>query len=233
VRVLALREHGFRAGTRATAPNRGAATNEERQMRHRMCAVLVVLALGTPAAASAQVAWDSPFLMPPRGEPGFGLFLIDAHRGELGALATWRSPSWNFGVRGGIAEEGRGGDDDVSVFGGIDFNGTLTRASEEWPLDVDWVFGAGLGVGDNVLISVPVGLTSGHVFTGEGVVFTPYVTPRVVLDALLGDEGEDDDDLSLDFAFDLGLDLTFSPSFTVRFGATLGDREAVAIGVVF
>jgi hypothetical protein len=133
-------------------------------------------------------------------------------------------------VRGGIAEES-GADDDLAIFAGIDFDGSLTRSTNEFPLDIDWVIGAGLGIGDNVLISVPAGLSVGHVFTGDGVTFTPYATPRVVLDAFIGDDT--DDDVELDLAFDLGLDLRFTNEFTIRFGATLGDREAVAIGVVF
>jgi hypothetical protein len=199
-------------------------------MRKAIWGVLACAALGIPASANAQVAWDSPFLMPPRSQPGFGLFLIGPAGGDLGVLLTWTSPSWNFGVRGGIAEES-GADDDIAIFGGIDFDGSLTRSSNEFPLDIDWVIGAGLGIGDNVLISVPGGLSVGHVFTGDGVTFTPYATPRVVLDAFIGDDT--DDDLELDLAFDLGLDLRFTGEFTIRFGATLGDREAVAIGVVF
>jgi hypothetical protein len=56
-----------------------------------------------------------------------------------------------------------------------------------------------------------------------------------VFDAFFDDDDEeaDGDNTNLDLAVDLGLDLRFSPNFTVRFGATLGDREAVAIGLVF
>lgn len=194
-----------------------------------MLAVVLVL---LPGPARAQVAWDSPFLSPPRAEPGFGLFLIDVWRGGLGVMGTWRSPSWNFGVRGGIAEES-GRDDDIAIFGGVDFDGSLTRATDDFPLDIDWLLGAGLGIGDAVLISIPAGLTIGHSFPSQGVVFTPYVTPRVVLDAFLNDDRDGDDDVGLDFAVDLGLDLRIRQNFTVRFGATVGDREAVAIGLVF
>jgi hypothetical protein len=74
----------------------------------------------------------------------------------------------------------------------------------------------------------------GHRFTGDGVTFLPYVTPRVVLDAFLGDEGEgNDDDLDLELAVDLGLDLRLTPQFLIRFGGTIGDRDGVAIGLVF
>ena len=205
-------------------------------MTRSLWPVLAVVAVLLPGYAHAQVAWDSPMLMPPGAPPGFGLYLMDVHGGGIGVMGHWRSPTWNFGIRGGLAEDS-GPDDDLAIFGGIDFDGALTRASDEFPLDVDWVLGAGLGVGgDGVVLSVPLGLSSGHSFTGDGVVFTPYVTPRVVFDAAFDDDDEEDrdeDNTTLDLAIDLGLDLRFSPSFTVRFGATLGDREAVAIGLVF
>jgi hypothetical protein len=193
---------------------------------------LAVAAVLAPGAAAGQIAWDSPLLLPPRAQPGFGIFLVDVHGGDLGVMGLWRSPSWNFGVRGGIAEA-RG--DDIGVYGGIDFEGALTRATEEFPLDIDWVFGVGVGVAEGALISLPLGLTVGHQFEGDGVGFLPYVTPRVVLDACLdcGRGNDDDDDISLDFAVDLGLDLRLTRAFVIRFGATLGDREGVAIGLIF
>jgi hypothetical protein len=60
------------------------------------------------------------------------------------------------------------------------------------------------------------------------------VSPRVVLDLLFGGDGpEDDTDADLELAVDIGLDLRLSQDFLIRFGGTLGDREGVAIGVVF
>lgn len=181
-----------------------------------------------PVGVSAQVAWDSPMLMPPAVAPGFGIYLLGPAGGDLGVLGTYRAPAWNFGVRGGLAEES--GEEDIAVLAGFDFNGALTRSSAEFPLDIDWVLGAGFSVGDDFLLSFPLGLTAGHTFREDDVQFTPYATPRVVLDALFGD---DDDRVDLDFAFDIGLDLRFTPDFAVRFGGTIGDREAVAIGLVF
>lgn len=192
--------------------------------------LVVAAALVVPARGAAQVAWDSPMLMPPGVGDGFGIFLVDVEGGSLGAMVTWRAPSWNFGVRGGVAERA----DDVGIFAGFDVNGALTRSTPDFPLDMDWVFGAGLGVEDGVRISAPLGLSVGHTFTGDGVTFLPYVTPRIVLDAFLGDEDEGrDDDLDLELAVDLGLDLRLTQQFLIRFGGTVGDRDGVAIGLVF
>jgi hypothetical protein len=190
----------------------------------------LVLGLLLPAGAAGQVAWDSPLLMPPGVEEGFGLYLVDVEGGGLGVLGTWRSPGWNFGIRGGLAEAA--GDDDLGVFGGIDVHGSLTRSTNEFPLDIDWVFGAGLGIADFARISLPLGLSVGHTFDAEDVSFTPYATPRVVLDAFLGDD-RPRDDVDLELAVDIGLDVRLTQAFLIRFGGTVGDRDGVGIGIVF
>lgn len=194
-------------------------------------AVLFAAVLAVPGTAAAQIAWDSPWLLPPRPPDGFGLFLVDVAGGELGVMGMFRSPSYNFGIRAGLAEARN---DDLGVFGGLDFNGALTRSTEEFPLDIDWLVGVGVGIVDGALISAPAGLTLGHEFEGDGVGFLPFISPRVVLDACLDCGGRNDDnDLTLDFAADIGLDLRITRNFLVRFGATLGDRDGVGIGLFF
>lgn len=204
--------------------------------------LLILVALALPAAAHAQPAWDSPMLMPPGINDGLGVLLMEAAGGGVGALLTWRAPQWNFGVRAGIVDGNRG--DDVGLLTGIDVNGALTRSSNEFPLDIDWVFGAGLGVSDGAVISLPLGLSVGHQFRSDNASFLPYATPRIVLDAFIGDDDDDlddddpprrgrDDDVELGVAIDLGLDLRVTPSFLIRFAATVGDRDAVALGLVF
>ncbi|MEX1184851.1 MAG: hypothetical protein WEF86_16715 [Gemmatimonadota bacterium] len=202
----------------------------------RKLMVFAVLWGTSVSGVSAQAAWDSPLLLPPRPADGLGIFLTDMHGGGLGVLASWRSPIWNYGLRAGIAEGA--GDDDLSIFGGVDYSGPINAATADFPIDIDWVLGAGLGVGDGVRVSFPLGLTGGHTFRGNSASFAPYITPRVVLDAWFGgDEGGQDADL--DFAVDLGLDLNITggggplAGTTIRFGASLGNREAVGIGLVF
>lgn len=204
-------------------------------MRKLGLSLMVGVALALPVNASAQAAWDSPLLLPPRPEPGLGIFLADMHGAGLGVLGTWRSATYNYGLRFGLAE-GRG-DEDLSVFGGVDYMGPVNTATSDFPLDVDWVFGAGAGIGDGVRFSVPLGLTLGFSFQGEDARFIPYFTPRVMVDALFGRENQDSE-LDLDLAVDLGLDLRFMRAGplagrSVRFGATVGDRDALAVGIVF
>jgi hypothetical protein len=189
--------------------------------------VVAGLVLSSASGLSAQTRWDSPFLTPPRPTAGYGLFLWDVYRGGLGALFTWIPTQTSWGLRVGIADAPG---DQVAFFGGGDVSGGITRSSSDFPFDMDWVFGIGISASDFVVLSVPVGLTLGHTFTGQGVTFTPYITPRLVFDALFDSPGDDTD---LDFTADIGFDLRFRSNVTVRFGATLSDREALAIGVVF
>jgi len=180
--------------------------------------------------AAGQVAWDAPLLTPPNPRPGWGVYLTDpAGGGDIGVMSTWRG-SGLLGFRIGIADARR--NDGLAVFGGVDMTGHILRASSDFPLDIAWVAGAGLGAGDNVLVSFPLGLTMGRDLVADGIRFTPYITPRVVLDAWFGSD-RPNDDLSLDFALDIGADIAFSPSWAIRFAGTVGDRDAVAIGVSF
>jgi hypothetical protein len=190
--------------------------------------LLVFLALAMAPEAEAQVAWESPLLVSPETPAGWGVYLTDPYPGNgIGVLSTWRSRSGpGLGYRLGIAED-RG--DDVSVFAGLDASGMIMTASNEFPFNMAWVLGAGLGVGDDVLLSFPLALTLGRSVESDGVWFNPYVSPRVTLDAFFGDGN----DLDLGLSVDLGIDMSFDPGWAIRFGGTLGDRSALAIGMSF
>jgi len=190
----------------------------------------MILALTLPALpAQAQVAWDSPLLLPPAPRGGWAVYLVDPAPGPgVGFLATWRADT-NLGFRAGLAEGRRR---TMAAYGGVDLSGRLIRESADVPFDVDWVTGAGLSIGDAVLLSFPLGLTLGGFLEADGVRFEPYATPRVVLDAWLGSD-RPRDGLRLGAAVDLGVDVLFNPRWSIRFGGTLGDREALAIGIAF
>lgn len=197
--------------------------------------VTLALALGLSGAApvAGQVAWDTPFMVPPAAPRGLGIYLTDADPGGIGALVTYRradAPA-GLGLRVGVAEDRT---DDVAVHGGVDFSGFLVRETPDVPLSVVWNLGLGMSAGDWVLLSFPLGVTIGKVIDTEEVTFNPYLGPRIVLDARLGDDAPRDDELDLDLAVDLGIDLSFDPRMAIRFAGTLGDdREGLAIGVVF
>jgi hypothetical protein len=154
-------------------------------------------------------------------DPGAGPGLIALWQGRDGPV--------RLGYRVGLAEAGR---DDVAVFGGVDASGLVTAHSVNFPLDVVWVTGVGLGVSDGALLTVPVGVSFGRVVRDENIRVHPYLTPRLVVDAYLGD-GENRDDVDLGIALDIGLDLAFESNWMIRMAAAFGDREAVAIGLAF
>jgi len=196
--------------------------------------LLVAAVLLQAAPVSGQVAWDAPSLMAPGAPAGWGVHLFDADPGDLGVFASWRGAPApvGLGFRFGIAEGYR---DELAVLGGVDVSGALYSRGGEVPIDVIWFVGAGAGVGDDVLLSFPAGVSLGWTFQGDEVAFRPYVAPKVFLDAFLGDEDGpgrfgDDDDIDLGAAVEIGLDLAFSPSFAIRAAASLGDRDAVSIG---
>lgn len=198
-------------------------------MRFRLAAVLLGFVLLTAAPASAQV-WDSPMLAPPAPEMGYGFYLFEPPGADLGLLGTWRSPATrNVRVRFGLADSNT---DDVAVVFGGDYSSLLRGPTPDFPLQVGWVIGAGLAFADDLAFSAPFGATFGVPLDLEDLRLIPYVTPRVVFDAFF-DDNDGGDDTNLDFAFDLGLDARIGPTWGIRFGATIGDREAIAIGVVF
>lgn len=200
--------------------------------------LLAVLSAAGPAVA--QVAWDAPFLLPPRASTGLGIFLIEPAGGDYGAMAMarpFRLGKWGaLGIRGGLAQNEA---DDLSGFAGLDISGAVLRVTDEVPVDLDWVGGAGAGFGEQgVILSVPLGLSVGRTWEYEGKRFTPYLIPKVVLDVVFGDEddlGDDfDDDADLTTGVDLGIDAQLHESWLIRFGVSLADdREGTAIGVVF
>lgn len=200
-------------------------------MSRILCAglVAILLALSAGSNAIAQTKWDSPMLMPPNPMGKLGVYLVDPADLNTGVLATYR-PAGKLGFRLGIADGP--GQDDLTIFGGAEMTRILRPASDDFPLDIAWFVGAGAGLGDYTIISVPVGLTLGNTITGDGVNFTPYFGLKVAMDVYLGD-ARPRDDLDMDIAVDLGIDLQFQGGWIIRFGGSFGDRGAVAIGLVF
>ncbi len=200
--------------------------------RKGLGAMLAGVLLLTAGSLEAQVSWEAPLMVAPSTPNGWGVYLVDpAPSGGIGVSSTWRTGS-GLGYRAGLAEDAGGS---FSVFGGIDVSGRLVEHSDDFPLDVHWVTGAGFGVGDAFLLSFPVGASFGREAQVDEVWFNPYVTPRVVLDAYIGGDSPDDDRLSLGVVVDLGVDVSFDRGWAVRFAGSLGsrNRNALAIGLSF
>lgn len=194
-------------------------------MKRTLTATALMALLAAPA--SGQIAWDAPALMSPVVPSGFSLFLIEPAGGDLGALGTFRHAAGpvGLGYRASIAEEsGPGGD--LAVSFGLDVAGFLARAVEGSEVDLIWWAGGGMSVGSDWLVSAPAGIIVGWSGEGDGVVISPYGGAHVALD-ITGNEG---DAMNFDGALDLGLDLVLRSGWMIRAGATLGDREAIAVG---
>lgn len=187
----------------------------------------LVLGLLCPAPSVAQGVWDAPSFVRPGAPPGLTLALTDSEPGDgLGVLALWRASPvpTGLGVRAGIAEAAG---DDVGVVLGVDVSGSLTRVVGLRGPAAIWWSGAGVGLGDDLSASFPLGAAFSWAGGGDGVSFMPSVGGHVVLDVLMGER----DDLDLEAAVDLGLDLAFSGGWVIRLGAAVGGRDALAIGV--
>jgi len=198
---------------------------------------LLGLALSLPADAEAQVVWDGPMLVSPGAAAGWGLHLVDPHPGDgIGGIFTWRgNPApVGMGFRVGVTE---GVFEDAAVIGGLDVAGGVYSVDEEdFSVDVMWFAGAGFGLDDVVTLSFPLGMAVGWSFQDENLALRPYVAPRMVIDAILGDlpkGAADRDDFDLGFAAEVGVDLAWDPRFGIRAAGSFGDREAISVGGTF
>ncbi len=213
-------------GTTTIRPKGAVTVNTKRRMGWMgMAAVVAVLA--SAGGLQAQVAWDSPMLLAPGSPGGWGIHVMEPYPGDnLGVMGTYRSrpAPVGYGFRVGLANDPS---KDLAVFGGVDVSGHLLLPTAERPFGVLWLAGAGLGIGHDVLVSLPLGLSVGADIHSQDVLFRPYVSPRIVLDIASGPG----DNTHLGLSADLGLDLAFDPHWVIRFGATVGDRDALSIGI--
>lgn len=197
-------------------------------LRRIFAAALSAALLSTATPISAQIAWDSPPLISHAAPAGLSLFLVDPVGGDLGGLATYRHQAGpvGLGYRFALAEE-NGPDDDLAAAGGIDVSGFLAQDMDGSNVDALWWSGIGAGVGDELLVSVPLGVLFAWSGGSGDAVLSPYGGAHVALDFISGPG----DAADLSGAIDLGIDVLLPSNWVVRFGASLGDREAIAIGV--
>lgn len=193
-------------------------------MRRTLWVTLLSAVLAVPAAG--QIAWDSPALVSPAVPSGVSLFVLNPAGGDFGGLATFRHAAGpvGLGYRAALAEEAGG---DLAVSGGIDASGFLARGVEGSEVDVVWWAGGGVGVGSETLFTAPLGIILGWTGSGGDVLLSPYGGAHVVLDL----SSVDGDSVNFDGVVDLGLDLVLGSGWMIRFGASLGDRESLALGI--
>ncbi len=199
---------------------------------------LATLALAlTLRPAHAQIAWDTPRFVGPESPAGLGVYwmraetLPDDHNAVFG---TFSLPGTDGAVtvRGGI---GTGVAEENAAFGGVDLRAPIARHSATQPPDLEWSGGAGIGVGEYLLASVPFAVSAGRSWSSGSVWFAPYVSVGATLDYRYGDSDlVPDEEFEIQATAGVGVDLAFDPAqrFVVRAAAALGERQAVSVGMV-
>ena len=197
-------------------------------------AFTATLLAGGVANVDAQVLWDAPRMSGPESPGGLGVYWLRAGAlpGDGNALfGTWALPGFDGAVtaRGGVGE-GAGGE--TSGFGGVDLRAPIARHSEGQPLDLAWTGGAGVGVGQYVLFSVPRGISAGRSWSSGSVWFAPYLSAGLALEYRTGDDAPEDD-FAVQGMAGIGMDLAFDQArrFVVRAAIELADRQAIAVGL--
>lgn len=187
-----------------------------------------------PTLATAQVPWETPRLIGPESPTSFSLFWM--RFGTLpgdgdGMMAVWRSPGLPAGVtlRFGAAE---GAGDHDAFLAGVDIRAPVSRHGAGQPLDLCWTAGAGWGVGDYALVTLPLGMTAGRSWSSGALWVAPYLSAGVAMDLALGDDAPGDA-FEVSPAMDVGIDLAVDRArrLVIRVGAALGDRHALALGL--
>ncbi len=194
-------------------------------MRRILTGVLVAAGLWS-GGLSAQLSWDGPPLIGPVSPQGLGVFLVRPDPGgKLGALLTWRDDTASFGLgyRVGVGQDAPG---HAAAYAGFDISGALANGVEDANVKVLWWSGLGGSVGTEVTASVPVGLVVGWTGESESAVFAPYGGGHVALD-LSTRRGSH---ASLRGSVDLGLDIRLATGWVASIGASLGGRDALAVG---
>jgi len=164
----------------------------------RMLAVATLVAASV-VPASAQTLWEAPPLVSHVVPSGVSLFVLSPAGGDFGALVTFRHDAGpvGLGYRLALSDENPSGD--LAVAGGVDISGFLSRAVEGSEIDVMWWSGAGVGIGNEAVLSVPVGALIGWSGQGDGAILSPYGGGHVTLD--LSTDGQNNIDLRA--AFDI------------------------------
>ncbi len=205
----------------------------------RIFALAVATVLGmVPVAADGQILWDTPRLIGPESPRGVGFYWIRSSSLALetdAAMVTLPLPGMggSLSLRGGVGVDS---DDQLSGFAGIDVRAPLARHTPEQPLDLEWTAGIGAGGGTDdaqyIVVTLPMGISAGRSWTSGSIWLAPYVSLGVAFDLNVGDAAPDED-FRVTPAVDIGIDLALDPGrrFIIRAATSLGDRQALAVGL--
>jgi hypothetical protein len=186
-----------------------------------------IATISIAAEANAQ-AWHYPAFQPPTIATREFNFAI-AGGGDYGTsgLFQWREgigPDTHFSLDVGFADPDFG-DAGFLIGGGI--GQRILRSTPDTPIDVIFTGGVYGEFGSNMsFFRIPIGAVVGHRFPIEGskTAITPYVHPRISLDACVSDCHGLDTKVKLNF--DIGADFEVTPKLSLRGAILVGGVSA-------
>jgi hypothetical protein len=100
---------------------------------------------------------------------------------------------------------------------------------------VSWIGGAGATFNAATWLLIPLGASIGmNLGTSSSIRILPYVHPRVAFDLVAYDTGAGEEtDTEFNFDLDLGADVALGQQFVLRVGATIGEWDAIGVGVAY
>jgi hypothetical protein len=195
-------------------------------MRARTWAIAIVALVG---AAEARAQMDAPSFLAPRTGDDIGVYIIDPGDADLGVQGIWRQRGGlNVGVRAGYLDLG----EESLVTVGAESWALVKGASDDFPVDVSVTFGAGVTFNGGTTGEAPMGLSIGRTANLGPIELQFYGHPRAAL-LFHVDVPEDQDELEFDARVDVGIDLVLVNALKLRVGATIGDYEAVGVGIAY
>ena len=189
----------------------------------------LVLLLTVSAAPLAAQSFFAPGLQPSQitGREAT-VALIDA--GSTGLVGQWRQPlsrpKTQLTLEAGFLDSD-GGSSQLLLGAGVAYQ--LATVSANLPVDVALTGGLGLSSGGGSSLTIPVGASLGRRFELDGgIAVTPYLHPQLALTRVsVGGYSDSDIDLNID----LGANVQIKPTMAIRLGFSLGDSEALALGL--
>ena len=154
--------------------------------------------------------------------------LVDA--GSTGLVGQWRQPlsrpKTQLTLEAGFLDSD-GGSSQLLLGAGVAYQ--LATVSANLPVDVALTGGLGLSSGGGSSLTIPVGASLGRRFELDGgIAVTPYLHPQLALTRVsVGGDSDSDIDLNID----LGANVQIKPTMAIRLGFSLGESEALALGV--
>jgi hypothetical protein len=191
-----------------------------------------LLSVMVAASAAAQTLTTPVFLGPYRAfqhnelsgaisDPGSGVSVA------IEGAYRFAQKKYDIGLHGGILD-GSGGAKSIFALG-ADGRVSLSRHTEQFPLDVSGTLGFGaLFSNGNSGFLIPFGVTLGRqlLLEDSNISFVPYLHP--VIAPTFGDISD-----GTKFGLGIGVDIALNKTFDVRVSGAVGDYEGVGVGLAW